>query len=150
MDISAATEVSPAPRLRVLLVQLPVPNNPPTNVPLAAGYLKAYAQAQGLLEQVDVDILPRALADHAGDALLVEEIVARQPDMLGLSLYTWNSECSLDVAARACAAARPAGGRRRAGGAARQRLGAAPRSRRLCSKSRTFASSDRARDRAAG
>src|SRR6266545_7503540 len=101
MDISAATEVSPAPRLRVLLAQLPVPNNPPTNVPLAAGYLKAYAQAQGLLEQVDVDILPRALADHAGDALLVEEIVARQPDMLGLSLYTWNSECSLDVAARA-------------------------------------------------
>ena len=37
-------------KLRVLLLQLPVPNNPATNVPLALGYLKAYAHAQGLLE----------------------------------------------------------------------------------------------------
>ncbi|HEU4328461.1 MAG TPA: radical SAM protein [Roseiflexaceae bacterium] len=86
--------------LRVLLAQLPVPNNPATNVPLAAGYLKAYAQAQGLLEQVAVDILPRALADRAGDALLVEAIVRRAPDVLGLSLYTWNSERSLEIARR--------------------------------------------------
>jgi hypothetical protein len=28
-------------KLRVLLVQLPVPNNPALNTPLAAGYLKA-------------------------------------------------------------------------------------------------------------
>src|SRR5215216_234325 len=88
------------PKLRVLLIQLPVPNNPATNVPLAAGYLKSYAQARGLLELVDIDILPRALADHAGDALLVNAIVARRPDVLGISLYTWNSERSLAVAAR--------------------------------------------------
>jgi radical SAM superfamily enzyme YgiQ (UPF0313 family) len=88
------------PKLRVLLVQLPVPNNPATNVPLAAGYLKAYAQAQGLLDRIDIDILPRALADNAGDALLVSVIVARRPDVLGISLYTWNSERSLAVAAR--------------------------------------------------
>jgi radical SAM superfamily enzyme YgiQ (UPF0313 family) len=90
-----------AAKLHVLLVQLPVPNNPATNVPLAAGYLKAYAGAQGLLEQVAIEILPRALADHGGDALLVEEITARRPDVLGFSLYTWNSERSLDIAARA-------------------------------------------------
>lgn len=87
--------------LRVLLVQLPVPNNPATNVPLAAGYLKAYAHAQGLLERAEIEILPRALADHAGDALMVEAIVARAPDVLGLSLYTWNSERSMAIAARA-------------------------------------------------
>lgn len=87
--------------LSVLLMQLPVPNNPATNVPLAAGYLKAYAQAQGLLERVRIDILPRALADRAGDALLVEAIAARRPDVLGISLYTWNSERSLDIAQRA-------------------------------------------------
>jgi radical SAM superfamily enzyme YgiQ (UPF0313 family) len=87
-------------QLRVLLVQLPVPNNPALNVPLALGYLKAYAHAQGLLDRVAIEILPRELADHAGDALLVEEIVARQPDLLGISLYTWNSERSLGIARR--------------------------------------------------
>jgi radical SAM superfamily enzyme YgiQ (UPF0313 family) len=87
-------------KLSVLLMQLPVPNNPSTNVPLAAGYLKAYAQAQGLLDHVTIDLLPRALADSAGDALLVEAIAARKPEILGISLYTWNSERSLDIARR--------------------------------------------------
>ncbi len=86
--------------LRVLLLQLPVPNNPALNVPLALGYLKAYAYAQGLLDRAAIEILPRVLVDTAGDALLVEEIVARQPDILGISLYTWNSERSLDLARR--------------------------------------------------
>ncbi len=88
------------PKLRVLLAQLPVPNNPALNVPLALGYLKAYAFACGLLEHVAIELLPRSLADHAGDALLVDEIVARRPDVLGMSLYTWNSERSLDIARR--------------------------------------------------
>ncbi len=87
-------------RLRVLLAQLPVPNNPGLNTPLAAGYLVAYATAQGLAARVDLAILPRALADHAGDAALVAAIVAHAPDVLGLSLYTWNSERSLHIAAR--------------------------------------------------
>ena len=33
--------------LDVLLLQLPVPSAPALNTPLAAGYLKAYAEAQG-------------------------------------------------------------------------------------------------------
>jgi radical SAM superfamily enzyme YgiQ (UPF0313 family) len=86
--------------LRVLLMQLPVPNNPALNTPLAAGYLASYAAAQGLLDAVAITILPRRLADSAGDALLIEEIVARQPDVLGISLYTWNSERSLALAWR--------------------------------------------------
>ena len=73
------------PDLRVLLLQLPVPNNPRANIPLAAGYLKAYAHAQGLLERVEVEIMPRPVADRGGDALIVDEIVRRCPDVLGLS-----------------------------------------------------------------
>ena len=86
--------------LRVLLVQLPVPNNPALNTPLAAGYLKAYAESCGLGDRVVIDILPRAVADCAGDAALVQAIVDRAPDLLGFSLYTWNSERSLEVARR--------------------------------------------------
>ncbi len=88
------------PKLRVLLLQLPVPNNPALNVPLALGYLKAYAYAAGLQSRVEIELLPRALADHAGNALLVDEIVALAPEVLGLSLYTWNSERSLAIAGR--------------------------------------------------
>jgi radical SAM superfamily enzyme YgiQ (UPF0313 family) len=89
------------PKLRVLLLQLPVPNNPRANIPLAAGYLKAYAHKEGLLEHVDVEIMPREVVDAGGDALIVGEIVRRQPDVLGLSLYTWNSERTLHLALRA-------------------------------------------------
>ena len=87
-------------KLRVLLVQLPVPNNAALNTPLAAGYLKAYAAAQGLDAAAGIELLPRQLADRAGDALLVDAIVASRPDVLGVSLYTWNSERSLALAAR--------------------------------------------------
>jgi radical SAM superfamily enzyme YgiQ (UPF0313 family) len=84
-------------KLRVLLVQLPVPNNPSLNTPLAAGYLKAHAYKQGLAASCEIEMLPRHLADAAGDALLIDEIAARQPDVVGASLYTWNSERSLAI-----------------------------------------------------
>ena len=56
--------------------------------------------AQGLAGVAEIELLPRRLADYAGDALLVDQIVARQPDVLGVSLYTWNSERSLDIIQR--------------------------------------------------
>jgi radical SAM superfamily enzyme YgiQ (UPF0313 family) len=87
--------------LRALFVQLPVPSSPALNTPLAAGYLQTYAEAQGLGELVDIAMLPRALLDSGGDAALLEAIVARRPDLLALSLYTWNSERSLALALRA-------------------------------------------------
>ena len=87
-------------KTRVLLVQLPVPNNPSLNTPLALGYLKAYAYAQGLEDSVTIEFLPRFLTDDAGDARLVQEIVGHRPDVLGVSLYTWNSERSLDIIRR--------------------------------------------------
>ncbi|MBA3946562.1 MAG: cobalamin B12-binding domain-containing protein [Herpetosiphonaceae bacterium] len=88
----------PLASLEVVLLQLPVPNNPQANVPLAAGYLKAYAGAQGLLDHCTITLLPRTITDHGGDALIVAEVVARRPALLGLSLYTWNSERSLHLA----------------------------------------------------
>ena len=92
------------PKLKTLLLQLPVPNNPRANIPLAAGYLKAYAQQEGLLDQVSIEIMPRGVADAGGDAVIVDEIVARRPDVLGVSLYTWNSERTLHLVASARAA----------------------------------------------
>ncbi len=80
-----------------VLFQLPVPNNPQANVPLAAGYLVAYAAAQGLLDDWQLTILPRAVTDAAGDAALVAAVLAAQPTLLGVSLYTWNSERSLHL-----------------------------------------------------
>ena len=74
-------------KLRVLLVQLPVPNNPSLNTPLAAGYLKAYAHAPGLLDQVEIELLPRQLVDSAGDAMLADEIVARRASSRVRSLF---------------------------------------------------------------
>jgi len=84
-------------KLNVLLLQLPVPNNPRLNTPLAGGYLKAYAHAQGLLEHANIDFVPRPLADYAGDAALINYLVVQAPDVLGVSLYTWNSERSLHI-----------------------------------------------------
>lgn len=91
-------------KLNVLLVQLPVPNNPRANIPLAAGYLKAYAHKLGILTEVDIAIMPRAIVDAGGDALIVDEIVRRRPDVLGVSLYTWNSERTLHLVEQARAA----------------------------------------------
>ncbi len=91
----------PNRKLNVLLLQLPVPNNPRANIPLAAGYLKAYAHKEGLLEDVAIEIMPRDIVDSGGDALIVDEIARRRPDVLGLSLYTWNSERTLHLATMA-------------------------------------------------
>lgn len=84
-------------------MQLPVPNNTVTNVPLAAGYLKAYAHAQGLLEHAEIEICRARWPITLVTLDVVEAIAARAPDVSGtyLLLYTWNSERSMAIAARA-------------------------------------------------
>ncbi|MFD3167162.1 radical SAM protein [Herpetosiphon sp. NSE202] len=84
--------------LKIVLLQLPVPSNPAANVPLAAGYLKAWAYQQGLLERMQIEIVPRDIADRGGDGLICDWISAQNPHVLGISLYTWNSERSLQLA----------------------------------------------------
>lgn len=87
--------------VKVLLLQLPIPPFGPEtvrgNVPLAAAYLKFYAQR---VENIaaDIEILPASLADGRGDAALLREITDRRPDVLGLSCYLWNVERSLYLA----------------------------------------------------
>lgn len=89
---------------RVLLIQLPIPpaGLQPVrgNVPLAAGYLKLFAQQQKLDEAFEIEILPPRLANTLGDRGLVREILDRQPWMVGFTCYVWNIERSLWIAAR--------------------------------------------------
>lgn len=89
---------------RVLLVQLPIPPVGPEpirgNVPLAAGYLKMYAERQGLAAGYDIDILPTVAANTLGDQGLVEAILQREPWLVGFTCYLWNIERTLWIAAR--------------------------------------------------
>src|SRR3954470_23890271 len=86
--------------VRVRLVQLPVP--PPAalaatgNVPLAAGSL-AFAPSKGG-DAVDIEVVPPAATDALGDTRLAELCARGEPDLLGLSLYLWNTERSLHLA----------------------------------------------------
>lgn len=68
------------------------------NIPLAAGYLKAIATQEGLLDDVDIEILDPDTADLLGDAGLIENIVNREIDILGITCYCWNVTRSLYIA----------------------------------------------------
>jgi radical SAM superfamily enzyme YgiQ (UPF0313 family) len=86
----------------VLFVQLPPPRfslaEPPTNIPLAAGFLAA-ALGEATRPCVAVDILPSEVVDLFGDKALLASIVERKPDVLAMTLYMWNVGRSLFIAA---------------------------------------------------
>lgn len=88
---------------KVLLLYLPVPSSVPNKnyqehtgispysyPPIASGYLKASLYKEGLLNYYDVDIINRQFAVYVGDALLIDYIVSMKPDIIGLSLFSWN------------------------------------------------------------
>ncbi|HEY5675882.1 MAG TPA: radical SAM protein [Myxococcales bacterium] len=87
---------------KLRLVQLPVP--PPAalaatgNVPLAAGCLGVAARVHGLEGKVAIDVVEPAVTDALGDTLLADHIARDEPDLVGFSLYLWNSERSLHLA----------------------------------------------------
>src|SRR5262249_35893493 len=89
-------------RRTVLLVQLPIPPLGPGpirgNVPLAASYLKLFAEGKGLGSFYDIDLLPTAQANTLGDQALVAAIAGRQPWLVGFTCYLWNIERTLWVA----------------------------------------------------
>ncbi|MFH1245549.1 MAG: radical SAM protein [Candidatus Omnitrophota bacterium] len=89
-------------KLKAVLVQLPFPEfklkKQWGNVPLACGYLKAVCLQKGLLENADIEILDAQNSNMSGDARLAEILAARRPDILGFSLYCWNSMRSLYIA----------------------------------------------------
>jgi radical SAM superfamily enzyme YgiQ (UPF0313 family) len=87
----------------VLLVQLPIPPLGPApirgNVPLAAAYLKLFAERKGLGSCYDIDILPAEQANTLGDQALVAAIIEREPWLVGFTCYLWNIERTLWLAA---------------------------------------------------
>jgi radical SAM superfamily enzyme YgiQ (UPF0313 family) len=83
--------------MKVVLVQLPVPNNRLANLPLALGYLKAAADA-AQMPGVTVELLDATAQNRGGDAFIADAILARSPDVVGFSLYTWNSSRVLLIA----------------------------------------------------
>lgn len=92
------------PRCNVLLVQLPIPPLGPGslrgNIPLAAAYLKMYAELQGLAATYSIDVFPSVLANQLSDVALVEAILDRQPWLIGFTCYLWNIERTLWIAQR--------------------------------------------------
>ncbi len=92
------------PRRSIQLVQLPIPQpglEPAKgNVPLAAGYLKMYARHCGLEEFYEIEIFPPRFANTLSDCGVVEEILARDPWMVGFTCYLWNIDRTLWIASR--------------------------------------------------
>ena len=91
-------------RRSIQLLQLPIPQpglEPAKgNVPLAAGYLKMYARRRGLEQFYDIEIFPPRLSNTLSDCGLVEEILARDPWMVGFTCYLWNIDRTLWIASR--------------------------------------------------
>jgi hypothetical protein len=86
----------------VCLVQLPIPPLGPEpirgNVPLAAGYLKLWAERKGLGAFYDIQIFPPRLANLLCDRDLVAALAEREPWMVGFTCYLWNIERTLWIA----------------------------------------------------
>lgn len=88
----------------ILLIQLPIPPLGPGrlrgNVPLAAGYLKMYAELQGLHQQYDIAILPAHLSNTLSEVALVDAILLHRPQIVGFTCYLWNIDRTLWIAQR--------------------------------------------------
>jgi radical SAM superfamily enzyme YgiQ (UPF0313 family) len=89
-------------RLSIKLVQLPIPEvhdlYTQGNIPLAAGYLKAAALRKGVLEEADIQIIPRDMANYAGDNAILKWIVQENTDMVGFTNYMWNIDRNIHLA----------------------------------------------------
>ncbi len=89
-------------RRNIVLVQLPIPQpgmSPAKgNVPLAAGYLKMFAQNAGVGDAYQIDIFPPPLANTLSDAGLADAILCHEPWMVGFTCYLWNIDRTLYVA----------------------------------------------------
>ncbi|MCB1141109.1 MAG: B12-binding domain-containing radical SAM protein [Leptospiraceae bacterium] len=89
---------------KIKLIQLPIP--PPAfyagtgNVPLASAILKSVTslELKSLSDQLEVSFLEPETSDLFGDRMLLDSILSESPDILGFSLYLWNSERSLFLA----------------------------------------------------
>jgi radical SAM superfamily enzyme YgiQ (UPF0313 family) len=89
-------------RLSIKLVQLPIPEvhdlYTQGNIPLAAGYLKAAALRKGVLEEADIQIIPRDMANYAGDNAILKWMRHENTDMVGFTNYMWNIDRNIHLA----------------------------------------------------
>lgn len=89
---------------RVVLVQLPIPPLGPEpirgNVPLAAAYLKMFAEGQGLSADFQIDLFPTSLANTLSDEGIVDALLRTGAWLVGFSCYLWNIERTLWIAQR--------------------------------------------------
>ncbi|MGC8604278.1 MAG: cobalamin-dependent protein, partial [Desulfomonilaceae bacterium] len=87
---------------KILFVQLPPPRfifeDPGANIPLASGFLASCVKTLAG-EDFETEILGGDVVDVFADLGIIQEILQRSPDILALSLYLWNSQRSLFVAA---------------------------------------------------
>jgi len=85
----------------VIFVQLPPPRfsfeKPPTNIPLAAGFLTA-ALRLDRAEQGACAVLPTSITDVFADAGLAASVAGRRPALVAMTLYVWNVARSLFLA----------------------------------------------------
>ncbi len=92
---------------KVLFVQLPIPPAGPSpihgNVPLAAGYLILHARSRGLDQHFQFEILPPKISNYRSDVGIVEEILSREPGIVGFSCYLWNIDRTLWIASHVTA-----------------------------------------------
>jgi radical SAM superfamily enzyme YgiQ (UPF0313 family) len=83
-------------------VQLPIPPLGPApirgNVPLAAAYLKLYAESRGLDDGYDIALLPTPETNALSDRSLARAIANRRPWLVGFTCYLWNIERTLWIA----------------------------------------------------
>src|SRR5262249_48948455 len=68
------------------------------NVPLAAAYLKLFAQQKGLDNFYHIAILPAVQANSLGDQALVDAIADHNPWLVGFTCYVWNIDRTLWIA----------------------------------------------------
>ncbi len=93
--------------MKLLFVQLPVQepgwDSGHANIPLAAGYLAAYAESKGQLARDEWRILDSSIMDYGSDTAIIEAIVHEEAELCCFSLYAWNLERSQYIVARASA-----------------------------------------------
>lgn len=68
------------------------------NVPLAAAYIKLFAERKGLRDSYNIEILRAGQGNTFGDRALVAAIAERDPWLVGFTCYLWNIERTLWIA----------------------------------------------------
>jgi radical SAM superfamily enzyme YgiQ (UPF0313 family) len=88
--------------LSIKLLQLPIPEvhdlYTQGNIPLAAGYLKATALRKEVLEEDHIRIIPRDMANYAGDNAILKWILQENTNIVGFTNYMWNIDRNLHLA----------------------------------------------------